>query len=70
MPIKPEKLLATSLGKKVQVVLRNGKEYIGTLNGFDEFMNITLEDIENSEEEKLNSTLVIKGYDLTLISPL
>ena len=70
MPIKPEKLLATSLGKKVQVVMRTGKEYIGTLEGFDEFMNITLEDVETTGEEELNSTIVIKGYDLTLLSPL
>jgi small nuclear ribonucleoprotein (snRNP)-like protein len=70
MPIKPEKLLATSLGKKVQVVLRSGKEYTGILRGFDEFMNITLEDVQGTGEENLNSTLVIKGYDLTLLSPL
>lgn len=70
MPIKPEKLLATSLGKKVRVVMRTGKEYIGTLEGFDEFMNITLEDVETTGKEELNSTIVIKGYDLTLISPL
>ncbi len=50
--------------------MRTGKEYIGTLEGFDEFMNITLEDVETTGEEELNSTIVIKGYDLTLISPL
>jgi small nuclear ribonucleoprotein (snRNP)-like protein len=75
MAIKPEKLLNQTLNKKVRIVLRNGNEYRGVLRGFDEFMNLTLEETkllspdEEKGTEQMIGPMVIKGYDTVLIIP-
>ena len=71
MAIKPEKLLNRSLNRNIRVVMRNGREYRGVLRGFDESMNLTLEEVREIEEgmEKEVGSLMIKGYDTMLIIP-
>jgi small nuclear ribonucleoprotein (snRNP)-like protein len=73
MAIKPEKLLNSTLNKKVRIVLRNGREYRGVLRGFDELMNLTLGDARlispEGEGEQDMGSLMIKGYDTVLIIP-
>ena len=69
--IKPLELLGQAIGKRVIVKLRGGKEYRGTLNGYDPHMNLVL---MNAEEVVGDSTtkaemVVIRGDNVIYISP-
>ncbi len=57
----PQKCLSASLGKKITVALKNGKEYQGELKGFDEHMNLVLENAELMNEGRKLDTVVIRG---------
>lgn len=59
--------MKNSLNKKVVVTIKMGKEYLGTLRGFDEYNNLYLEDVEDVESgEKVGNT-IFKGGNLTNI---
>ena len=38
-------LLDTAVGSSVWVVMKNDKEFVGTLRGFDDYVNMVLEDV-------------------------
>ena len=66
------KVLDESVGKVVLIKLKGGKVLRGTLQGFDQHMNLVL---ENSEEVggagATNSlgTIVVRGDNVIIISP-
>ena len=66
------KVLDESLGKIVLIKLKGGKVIRGNLQGFDQHMNLVLEQSEEIVEEgKSNSlgTIVVRGDNLVIISP-
>ncbi|KAF8342575.1 uncharacterized protein EI90DRAFT_3029476, partial [Cantharellus anzutake] len=74
-PIYPMELIDRCVGSKVWVITRLNKEYTGTLLGFDDFINLVLEDVvefEHSQQgvvkTKLHSTL-INGNNICMIVP-
>ncbi|MEM2925455.1 MAG: LSM domain-containing protein [Methanocellales archaeon] len=57
----PQKWLSASIGRNITVALKNGKEYMGELKGFDEHMNLVLEDVELLNSGRKLDTVVIRG---------
>ena len=66
------KILENSLGKVVLVRLKGGKSLRGKLQGFDQHMNLVLEeaeDISDGTNTQLLGTIVVRGDNVIIISP-
>jgi len=66
------KVLDESLGRVMLIKLKGGKVIRGTLLGFDQHMNLLLEESEELlDEGKTNSlgTIVVRGDNVVIISP-
>jgi len=66
------KMLEESLNKMVLVRLRGGRSLRGKLHGFDQHMNLVLEDAEdisNSEDTEKLGVIVVRGDNVIIISP-
>jgi small nuclear ribonucleoprotein len=66
------KILQKSLGSTVLVRLRNGKVLRGLLKGYDQHMNIVLEDTDELVGENTQNrlgTIVVRGDSIVMISP-
>lgn len=55
--ILPLEVLDRAIGHKIQALLTNDKEFHGTLVGFDDFVNMVLEDVEEFDNEGKKETL-------------
>ncbi|UCH32735.1 MAG: RNA-binding protein [Candidatus Bathyarchaeota archaeon] len=65
-------ILEESLGKTVLVRLKGGKSLRGKLRGFDQHLNLVLEETEDStdsENIKKLDTLIVRGDNVVIISP-
>jgi small nuclear ribonucleoprotein len=84
MPRRPLDVLEEALGDPVAVLLKDDTRYAGTLAGFDQHMNVVLEDAEvksgGDAEETADSgdvedggsgedTIVIRGDNVVSITP-
>lgn len=65
------RVLDESAGKIVLIKLKGGKIIRGVLQGFDQHMNILLEESEEVNEDGTNNlgTIVLRGDNVVLISP-
>lgn len=66
------KLLDESVGRIVLVKLKGNKVIRGTLQGFDQHMNLLLNESEEIiEEGKTNTlgTIIVRGDNVIMISP-
>jgi small nuclear ribonucleoprotein len=66
------KVLDQSLGKLILIKLKGGKVIRGSLQGYDQHMNLSLETAEEvTEEGKSTSlgTLIVRGDNIIMISP-
>lgn len=69
------KLLEDSIGKPVLVKLRGGRLIRGTLLGFDQHMNLLLQnatfvkEADSGEASEEPSTVIIRGDNIVAISP-
>ena len=65
-------ILEESLGKTVLVRLRGGKSIRGRLKGFDQHLNLVLEETEdttNKEKVTKLGTIIVRGDNVVIISP-
>tara|TARA_B100000749_G_C18432656_1_gene468599 strand:+ start:1590 stop:1808 length:219 start_codon:yes stop_codon:yes gene_type:complete len=66
------KILEESLGRVVLIKLKGGKVFRGSLQGFDQHMNLTLNDsqeiLSDDKTEDLG-TIIVRGDNVILISP-
>ena len=66
------KFLEESVGKAVLVRLKGGRSLRGKLQGFDQHMNIILEDADDISDtnntEKLG-TIIVRGDNVIILSP-
>jgi small nuclear ribonucleoprotein len=66
------KALETSVGKVVLIKLKGGKVIRGSLQGFDQHMNLSLEkaeDISTDGKSSALGTLIVRGDNIIMISP-
>ena len=66
------KELEGSVGKGVLIKLKGGKVIRGTLQGFDQHMNLSLENAEEVDLDGKSSslgTLIVRGDNIIMISP-
>jgi small nuclear ribonucleoprotein (snRNP)-like protein len=50
LPLKPPaELIDKCIGSKIWIVMKNDKEFVGTLRGFDDYVNMVLEDVTEYE---------------------
>ncbi|MHA1382166.1 MAG: LSM domain-containing protein [Candidatus Helarchaeota archaeon] len=71
---KPLDLLSKSLDQRVLIKLKGGRELRGKLRGFDQHMNLVLENAEEviyGEEENIKNlgTIIVRGDNVIIISP-
>lgn len=69
---RPLDALNKARNRKVIVELKNGKQFIGTLNAFDIHINIVLdhaEEREGGEIRRKMNTIFIRGDTIIMISP-
>lgn len=67
------KILEENIGKLVLVKLKGGRCLRGVLSSFDQHMNLVLnraEDITNEEQTEQLGTIVVRGDNVILISPV
>lgn len=71
----PMELIDKCIGSRIQVVMKNEKEIIGTLVGFDDYVNMVLEDAveyestpEGRKKTKLEEIL-LNGNNITMLIP-
>ena len=67
-----ERVLERSLGKTVLIKVRGGKTLRGTLEGFDQHVNLVLKDAENVSDPmktEVIGTIVLRGDNVIMISP-
>jgi small nuclear ribonucleoprotein len=65
-------ILEESLGKIVLVRLKGGKNLRGRLKGYDQHLNLVLEeteDITTAENMKKLGVIIVRGDNVILISP-
>ena len=65
-------ILEQNLGKIVLVRLKGGKNLRGKLKGFDQHLNLVLEetdDTTSTENLKKLGTIIVRGDNVVLISP-
>ena len=66
------KVLDASINKVVLIKLKGGKTIRGNLHGFDQHMNLLLEQSEELPSEgdaKSLGTIVVRGDNVVMISP-
>ncbi|WP_265108129.1 LSM domain-containing protein [Halosolutus halophilus] len=71
---RPLDVLEASLGERVSVRLKSGDEYVGDLAGYDQHMNLVLEDVTipiegGVEEAPVEDTTIIRGDNVVSITP-
>lgn len=67
-----EKVLERSIGLTVLIKLRGGRTLRGTLEGFDQHVNLVLKNVEEITgelESKPIGTIVLRGDNVIMISP-
>lgn len=70
--VLPLEVLDRAIGHKIQVLLTNDKEFHGTLVGFDDFVNMVLEDVEefdsDGKKESLKKMLLNGGQVAMMVT--
>lgn len=65
-------LLEESLGQMVLVRLKGGKSLRGKLRGFDQHLNLVLEETEDTtdiNETKKLGVIIVRGDNVVIVSP-
>jgi small nuclear ribonucleoprotein len=69
--VLPLNVLEKTLNQKLTLLLKDGRILEGKLVGFDDYMNLVLEDTEELKEESQRrlGTVVLRGNNIISISP-
>ncbi|MBI5253170.1 MAG: small nuclear ribonucleoprotein [Euryarchaeota archaeon] len=72
MAQRPLDVLHNSLESSVLVGLKGGKEYRGTLKGYDVHMNVVLQNADELKDDtavRRLGVIIIRGDNIVFISP-
>jgi small nuclear ribonucleoprotein len=66
----PLDVLEKALNQKLSLLLKDGRMIDGKLNGYDEYMNMVLIDVEETYEENKRrlGTIILRGNNVVSIS--
>ena len=69
--VMPTKVLENSMNKKISLLLKDSRVLEGKLIGFDDYMNMVLENTEETfnDEVRRIGTIIIRGNNVVSISP-
>ncbi|UCG70196.1 MAG: RNA-binding protein [Thermoplasmata archaeon] len=69
--VMPTKVLENSMNKKISLLLKDSRILEGKLVGFDDYMNMVLENTEETfnDEVRRLGTIIIRGNNVVSISP-
>jgi len=69
--VMPLSLLEKSVNRKVSLLLKDNRVLEGKLVGFDEYMNMVLEETEErtADQTRRLGTVVLRGNNVVSISP-
>lgn len=71
----PLELIDRCIGSKIHIILRGDKEIVGTLRGFDDYVNMVLDDVTEYETtaEGLRKTklkqILLNGNNVAMLVP-
>ena len=67
----PLNVLEKSVNKTVALLLKDGRTLEGKLTGYDEYMNMILEDTEETKDEQVRrlGTVILRGNNIVTIVP-
>ena len=69
--VLPIKVLEKSVNKRISLLLKDTRILEGKLVGYDDYMNLVLEDTEEffEENQRRIGTVVLRGNNVISISP-
>jgi U6 snRNA-associated Sm-like protein LSm5 len=73
--IQPLALIDKCIGSKLWVLMKGDKELVGTLIGFDEYVNIVMKDVieyettQDGRKETKLSQILLNGANVCLLVP-
>ncbi|CUM48764.1 unnamed protein product [Debaryomyces tyrocola] len=71
--ILPLEIIDKSIGHKIQVLMTNDKEFKGTLIGFDDYVNMVLENVEEFDNDgpkgKVIKKMLLNGSQVAMLIP-
>lgn len=72
--VLPLEILDKSINSKIRILMTSNKEFVGTLVGFDDYVNIVLKDVqeidEQNKEENLIKNMLLGGGNIAMIKPV
>ncbi len=70
--VMPISILERGLNHRMSLLLKDGRTLEGTLTGFDEYMNMVLEDTQETrgEDVKKLGKVILRGNNVVTIVPL
>mmetsp|Transcript_12507 Transcript_12507/g.15523 ORF Transcript_12507/g.15523 Transcript_12507/m.15523 type:complete len:84 (+) Transcript_12507:215-466(+) len=73
--VLPLELIDKCIGSRIWVIMKGDKELVGTLTGFDDFVNMVMEDVveyemtpEGKRKNKLDQIL-LNGNNICILVP-
>lgn len=71
--VLPLEIIDKSIGHKIRVLMTNDKEFVGTLAGFDDFVNMVLENVTEVDGDvqstELRKKMLLNGGQVAMIIP-
>ena len=70
--VMPLSLLEKSMNHRISLLLKDGRILEGKLAGYDDYMNMVLEETEErtAEQTRRLGTVVLRGNNVVRISPM
>ncbi|KAK7184742.1 LSM domain-containing protein [Paraphaeosphaeria sporulosa] len=71
-PLLPLELVDKCVGSQIWIIMNNHKEFVGKLIGFDDYVNMVLEDvreIDPQEGETRMSKILLNGNNICMMVP-
>ncbi|MEK6851153.1 MAG: LSM domain-containing protein [Candidatus Thermoplasmatota archaeon] len=69
--VMPLNVLEKSVNKRISLLLKDNRILDGKLVGYDEYMNMVLEDTEETKDEQVRriGTVILRGNNVVTIVP-